>query len=172
MTLGFSLYHDKAKKHPTHFPERVIKSIDGITEYQQSSLLKVYKWHDVDYPFDPKVSAKKHTIRVDKSNRWRKGMKIHPVINNRTKNRFQFAPEMTCTGVERIFMSLHPQTEELEISAGDSYLYYPEKEKLATNDGFDSYEDFEKWFHKILIKEAAQCLSARIIHWTDVRYER
>lgn len=46
--------------------------------------------------------AKKHTIRADKHNRWKVGNKIHFVVNNRTKDRFQFAPIIKCTGTQKI----------------------------------------------------------------------
>ena len=46
------------------------------------------------------IHLKIHTIRSDEHNRWRSGMLIHPVVNNRSPNRFQFAPILHCKSVQ------------------------------------------------------------------------
>src|SRR5699024_11014489 len=48
-----------------------------------------------------------HTIRHDGKNRWKTGNKIHMVINNRTKDRFQFAPVLECKSVQKIEIKYH-----------------------------------------------------------------
>ena len=50
----------------------------------------------------PGFKPKYHSIREDKNNRWRPGVKIHMVVFNRTKNRFQFAPVLECKSVQDI----------------------------------------------------------------------
>jgi hypothetical protein len=47
-------------------------------------------------------TPKIHTIRTDYPHKWKSGNKIHFVINNRTKNRFQFAPVIPCTRTQDI----------------------------------------------------------------------
>lgn len=113
------------------------------------------------------VCPKIHTIR--QGNRWKAGMKIHPVINNRNKNRFQFAPVMECVSVQ-----------EIEIYKGiiliDNKVFYDEWiskhcpdrsklnfiSKLAINDGFPSVEAFFQYFNTDF--------TGQIIHWTDLNY--
>lgn len=100
-------------------------------------------------------------------------MKIHPVINNRTKNRFQFAPEIVCTGVQEI--------EIKEMIMTDFYTSWKTKDgrvwvieidgirlkrnhisQFAQNDGFESVEQFFAYFNKPV--------EGQIIHWTDLKY--
>lgn len=115
---------------------------------------------------------KRHTIREDAANRWRAGMDIHSVINNRTKNRFQFAPVVKCVSVQKI--NIYPFKHGLGrvvIVEGDRFDtdYMPLKGKgleeltqLAINDGFDSVEDFFKYFNTDF--------KGKLIHWTSLKY--
>lgn len=121
-----------------------------------------------DLVYSGKFHPKHHTIR--KGNRFKKGDKIHMVINNRTKNRFQFAPVLEVKSVQKIFMTDYNNLE-ITISKRDPffyYLYYKDKEQLALNDGFESYKDFEAFFLHAMKKEHE--FSGQIIHWTDLRY--
>src|SRR5690606_17748020 len=106
MTLAFSEY---INSQPTCFPEKIWEGLisnnlsPGAFEYiefEQAYQKKFEKSWDITAtePIIPKV----HTIREDPSNRWRAGMNIHFVINNRTKNRFQFAPVVKCVSVQEI----------------------------------------------------------------------
>lgn len=47
-------------------------------------------------------TPKLHTIRKDKTGRWKAGNQIHNVIHNRTPNRFQFTPVLHCESVQKI----------------------------------------------------------------------
>lgn len=125
---------------------------------------------------NPKVT----TIREDKLDRWKPGMDIHFVINNRTKNRFQFAPVMKCVSVQKIEIewtdsgTLLGREARVYIDTTKQIGKYLEKEKyhldgigrslkaLAINDGFDSVEDFFAYFNKDF--------KGKIIHWTDLKY--
>ena len=109
------------------------------------------------------VPPKLHTIRLDPHNRWRPGMKIHPVINNRSENRFQFAPTMLCMSTHRI--DVVRKCNDIDVGwiyvdgkpiTGDKII------KLAINDGFDSVEDFFNYFNKDF--------TGKLIHWTDLKY--
>lgn len=120
--------------------------------------------------FYSEPNPKLHTIREDKSNRWKAGMDIHMVINNRTPNRFQFAPVIKCKSVQTIeikyihvpflkgtylMKGVHVFIDSVKINNADML-------KLAINDGFDSVEDFFAYFNKDF--------TGKIIHWTDLKY--
>ncbi|MDV4078158.1 hypothetical protein CMT44_04230 [Elizabethkingia anophelis] len=128
-----------------------------------------------------KFSPKLHTIREDKSNRWKVGMMIDFFINTRTKNMFRFAPQVQVKSVQEIFMTRRGSDLEITISkehsyigGDDFYLYYDAKELLAINDGFDSYSDFVKYFYEIIEENGKKTgnywFKGKIIHWTDFKY--
>jgi hypothetical protein len=126
---------------------------------------KFNKHWDILGAFNPK----RHTIREDKKNRWKAGMKIHFAIGVRTKFFFQFAPIATCKSVQDIEIDYYYGLENDPIVVINGYHFYNEKlgidrgiETLAKNDGFDSVDDFFKWFNKDF--------TGKIIHWTDLRY--
>lgn len=118
------------------------------------------------------IAPKIHTIRQDPHNRWRAGMDIHFVINNRQKNRFQFAPVLKCksvqsieikrfqTGLKDSFMDEYGAF--CSVAVGGNYLNKAEIETLAVNDGFESAKDFFRYFNSHFV--------GNIIHWTDLRY--
>lgn len=183
MTLSFTQTIDGK---PNYFIEKIweglFPNINGNTsetylEYQESYLHKFLgywdgtgdMWHE---PVNPKV----HTIREDKSNRWKAGNYIHPVINNRTPNRFQFAPVIKCVSTQYfqiLYENSRPtvyigNTEDdcapFYFTEPDEDVTYGEQQMkvLAINDGFDSIEDFFKYFN--------ENFTGKIIHWTDLKY--
>lgn len=173
MTLSFSTkFPDKS---PTFFVEKIWKGFDvynnvpddGYNAFFESGLM--YDKYDfckdalIDNP--PKI----HTIRADPKNRWREGMDIHFVINNRTKNRFQFAPILKVQKIQ----TLSIRWDESEHFIGkltpsvfiDGSLFYGLEGKfdvgikqLAKNDGFESEEKFFQWFN--------DDFDGILIHWT------
>lgn len=121
--------------------------------------------------------AKKHTIRQDPHDRWKPGMKIHPVINNRTKNRFQFAPVMECVSVQYLAIRYFDNYPIVYIGDTENALmpFYWENpdddedgygveqmKQFAFNDGFESVEQFFAYFN--------EDFTGKIIHWTDFKY--
>jgi len=100
----------------------------------------------------PKV----HTIRKDKKNRWKAGCNIHFVINNRTPNRFQFAPVLPVVATQHIVI------QEKKVWVDARFLGESEIETLAKNDGFNSINDFFQWFNGDF--------EGKIIHWTNILY--
>lgn len=110
--------------------------------------------------------TKIHTIREDAPRRWGKGKVIHFATGVRTKQ-YECFMQGWCTGVQEIFMTYE---RGLEISIGDRFIYRQEQEMLAKNDGFDSYEEFVDWFHKVIMASPKLCFSGVIIHWTNHRY--
>jgi hypothetical protein len=95
-------------------------------------------------------------------------MEIHFYVGSRTKNAFQFAPEVECKSVQKIEIKYtYPQSkigtfECIHVLVDDRVLSYDEIEILAKNDGFDSFGHFCKWFNVDF--------KGKIIHWTDLRY--
>ncbi|HEY6913205.1 MAG TPA: hypothetical protein VI413_00900 [Paludibacter sp.] len=118
---------------------------------------------------------KKHTMRIDKNNRWKPGMKIQHAHGVRTKDYMMFF-QGECKSVQKVeiivsdkfdtdtyIMSFHPKrTKYFIVKIDDRKLTNSEIIVLATNDGFDSVHDFFRWFKKGFI--------GKIIHFTDLRY--
>lgn len=86
-----------------------------------------------------------HTIRSDEYNRWKTGNIIQFAIGVRTPNYKQFALGR-CTGVSPII--INPEKERVFIDRGSGIVYRGEGVlAFAKNDGFDSLEDFWRWFN-------------------------
>lgn len=123
-----------------------------------------------NYVAKDKLPPKLHTIREDKTDRWKPGTKIDFFINCRQKNMFRFAPVLPVVSVQEI--------EIIWVGFSDGYrpwvkidgkniytLDQFDTDKmllLAQNDGFDSDQDFFAYFNKDF--------KGKIIHWTDLRY--
>ena len=117
MILGFKTKFPWGK--PTHFPEKILAGI------------------------------KIHTMRFDNNARWEEGRKIQFATGFRTKNYHQFASGIV---KEKVSVIILPQIRSVRITWG-SFLYGKprilndkEMEQFAINDGFDSVDDFFRWF--------------------------
>lgn len=188
MTLAYSTHwpttmppHMAGK--PTFFPEKILASLiwnypDYDWEQYADEIDKIYQ------PYECTVGdfeMKHHTIRRDEKDRWKPGNNIHFVINNRTKNRFQFAPVVKCESVQKIEIYNLGETADVPMSYSiekdDNGRFYDHAyavwvddellgsygvERLAINDGFDSVEDFFAWFN--------EDFQGKIIHWTGLKY--
>lgn len=108
-----------------------------------------------------------HTIRANRHSKWRAGMDIHFVINNRQKNRFQFAPVVKCISVQEIWI-LKFNEDLFGVKVDGNMLTAAEVETLAVNDGFDNANDFYAYFFKT--SPYVVNFYGKIIHWTDKRY--
>lgn len=108
--------------------------------------------------------SKKHTIREDKHDRWKQGRMIQFAYGVRTKQFEKFA-EMPCLGIQKIRIVISgfaPVFNQIYVD-GKEIVGYKLLNEFAKNDGFDSIEDFFKWFNKDF--------EGKIIHWTNhVRY--
>ena len=111
--------------------------------------------------------TKIHTFREDPHGRWKDGKLIHHAHGVRTKNYDCFL-ENGCVSVQSIQINNYDvgafiKRTELII---DGEVVFSEKSEwagiIAKNDGFDSVEDFFKWF--------SSDFQGRIIHWTDFKY--
>jgi len=186
MILPFRTKFKDGKK--TNFPFKIWKGLQlGIGDYQvgfkvrfewlekcfENGCISKQNWNE----YFGWMPSKIHTIRADKKNRWKAGNKIHFVINNRTKDYFQFAPVLECRSVQEIEIIWgKPENPLFDVRVYiDQKLFYQriggvssafrrlQMEELAQLDGFDSVEDFFKWF--------STDFKGKIIHWTNFRYE-
>ena len=114
-----------------------------------------------------------HTFREDPHKKWHKGRLIHHATGVRTKYYNCFLKN-ECTGVQTVkilYEVFHCEVLKVEVLIDDLLIYFrgydridgeSEMKQLAKNDGFDSVEDFFKWFNSDF--------SGVIVHWTDFRY--
>ncbi len=172
---------------PTYFVEKIWTGIisDGILSSEHYSDAHYAHLNQFGKEFDSTdelmIYPKLHTIREDKNNRWKIGSKIHFTINGRTKNRFQFAPVIEVKNVQeikttwrathiglnydeerRIITTVGFRKNLIDVEVDKKPIGYSQIEKLAINDGFNSIEDFFRFFNKDF--------SGKIIHWTDLKY--
>lgn len=110
-----------------------------------------------------------HTIRVDKTKRWKPGIIIHFANGVRTKNYTQFHKgkciSTQAIEIRNVFRKTDFDTYTFvrrDVYIDGRLLSTDEIWQLALNDGFDNPEDFFKWFN--------QDFKGKIIHWTDFRY--
>lgn len=168
MTLAFT---QEINNKPTYFIHKIWSSLyyflsDFDKEFEKYNNLSKEKFNK-SVTINPSVfHPKRHTIRRDSKNRWKAGNKIHPVINNRTPQRFQFAPILKCISVqaiEIIWTDEENQRNEFPAIFIDGEILDQEAEKnLALNDGFESVAEFYKYFNTDFY--------GKIIHWTNLKY--
>lgn len=156
---------------PTHFTEKIWATLILETEHSISDYEKYDKEHYKrfnkamsDYK-ELLISGKGHTIRADQKDRWKPGRDIHFVINNRSKNQFQFAPVIKCVSTQRIFIHRADGINKHLYSfmtIDNKHVDDKTLERLVKNDGFDCVEDFFAWF--------SEDFTGKIIHWTNLKY--
>ena len=190
MTLSFSTKWGKQMGdlagQPNYFVEKIWRglfenNISDIREYVSYSLSHLKQFNrGFDISLD-RTPPKLHTIRHDSHDRWKAGNKIHFVINNRTKDRFQFAPVVEVKRVQKI--SIINKTEypticentdilvndgsgsgnrKFRVYVDDKALHPDEISELARNDGFENVFDFFRFFN--------DGFTGKIIHWTNKTY--
>ncbi|MDY8137583.1 hypothetical protein [Aquimarina sp. 2201CG5-10] len=177
MTLAFSTHWSKKMRSLAGLKTCFVDKITNcMWKYQSKEMndfaLKSDYREDIYTYTTPaeieEISPKLHTIRQDSKNRWQPGKLIHPVINNRTKDRFQFAPTIKCISVQQIEI-VYSDEELCEqhciepvIKIDGRVLGIEECDQLAINDGFDDIQKFLWWFN--------EDFKGKIIHWTDFKY--
>jgi hypothetical protein len=125
MILGFST---QINGKPTHFVEKIIKSIIEIARKKNNQLLladdlrQLHRYciqfnlnyaHVLGYVED--VIAKNHTIREDKNNRWLPGIMIDFFINVRTRNMCRFAPKIPVVSTQKITINWASNVDNLKM---------------------------------------------------------
>lgn len=165
MTLAFST---QLNKKPTFFVEKIKKGLlDNHIMFYKDDRKYIGELLEMAFSKKPMYCPKIHTIRHDENERWKAGMDIHFVINNRTKNRYQFAPVVKCVSVQEINIVYwyNPKTEMFdkpEVYIDKKVLNKTKLEALALNDGFDSVKDFFAYFNTNF--------NGKLIHWTNTKY--
>lgn len=167
MTLSFSKKNVQDRK----FVEKIWKGL--FDNWQIKAFTPELQQYTFDNYFAPCVSMnlvgdidksklhpKIHTIREDEKNRWYPGRKIHFVINNRTKERFQFAPLLHVQDIDHI--DIYWDNGEPTVYLNGRLVSSDTVSLIASNDGFDTTEDFFKYFN--------EDFSGKIIHWSDFQY--
>lgn len=152
----------------TLFPLKVLKCLEkehsaAMHAFKMRTFFNYSKFKGFDSPEAKLIKPKLHTIREDKSHSWVQDRDIHFVINNRTKDRYQFAPILPVVSIQHIEIRYSGQKYGPVVCIdGTKLLGANSLEKLAQNDGFDSVDDFFSWFN-IDFK-------GKIIHWTNLKY--
>jgi hypothetical protein len=171
MTLSFKTHIDGK---PTNFVGQIWNGFivnKGTLQIDFGQLANCINSSNLDELLTIKDGIKIHTIRADTKNRWRVGMVIHFVVKNRTPDRFQFAPTIPVKYIQEIYIRWSGTVVYVSIDGKPFYSSLTNKPEmlnhrmlfLAKNDGFDSVEDFFKYFNTDF--------KGKIIHWTDFTYK-
>ena len=132
------------------------------------SYKKQFPWNKpTDFKRKIMDCVKIHTIREDPHGRWQEGKHIHHAHGARTKSYDCFL-ENDCVSVQSLHINYYDlgsnlqKTEVIIDGKLVSGIHDELLKKLAKNDGFDSVNDFFKWFDSDF--------QGKIIHWTDYKY--
>lgn len=179
MTLSFTT---KINGMPNFFIEKIwlgliqyqYATYSDCNQFQKAHIDKFMEYWDNDKEANliKRQLPKLHTIREDEKNRWKPGMKIQFVINNRSKNRFQFAPVLQVVSIQQILIvsELQNGTRWNYVEIDGNMLAASTIERLAKNDGFNNSKEFFKYFCKYDDPESRAEFSGKIIHWTNLKY--
>lgn len=158
---------------PTHFREKILAGVGSVWIKGSSWSKPTFGGPDwapnkIYHEEIAKYKPKLHTIREDKHNRWKPGMSIqmvyrgpkYSIIDHFNKG----IPELEkCVSVQKIEIKWIPLSgKHIAMSVKIDGKQYTDLDRLAANDGFNSFEDFAKWFKKPF--------TGKIIHWTDLKY--
>lgn len=172
MTLSFKQKFDNGNN--TRFPQKIWATIERYKLASQQErkewTLQVLETARSSFLSSENDAPKIHTIREDKGKRWKAGTTIHPVINNRRPDRYQFAPCFPCVTRQEIRIEWIDNWPCIKINGIDYYkvdLMSGEVidmgiEELARNDGFDTIQEFLEYFNKDFL--------GTIIHFTNFQY--
>lgn len=157
---------------PTYFREQILNGIKKNSRY----IFKTKGKPDIIIE-----NEKIHTIRDDIYNRWKAGMMIHHAYGVRTKHYQCFAIgqcistqilEIKSVDWRDVVQNPHEikaiksmsdkEPKVFQLYVDGRLLNGSEINDIAKNDGFDSTEDFFRWFDKPGEKT--------IIHFTDLKY--
>lgn len=119
--------------------------------------------------------TKIHTIRTDKSERWKKGQKIHFWRGNPRNAKSEPKPheflESTCTSVQKIefkwnvrFEGTARETRGVSVFIDGRNVTHDDDviDALVVNDGFDSRKELFEFF--------SDDFKGKLVHWTKKRY--
>lgn len=167
MILPFST---KINNKPTYFVERIHS---GLIQNNLVNNFALTDGGDFSILMLATCEPKIHTIREDKTDRWKPGTIIDFFINVRQKNMFRFAPKLPVVSTQKIEIRYIPLTiprgkmcpcvwvdgkikYDMAGALADEFLHF------AQNDGFDTIDDFFDYFNADF--------KGKLIHWTNKRY--
>lgn len=184
MNLPFSQF---INGRPTYFVEKIWwgllqegkANFSECNQYQKQHIAKFGTY----WPLEPVESIEKRnrpklfTIRDKKSAaRWKPGMNVHMVINNRSPKRFQFAPTIKLVAKQEVIISREVvkgsvwacvKIGEVEyqdrIEHVDTMLSAQRIQELATLDGFNTVNDFFDYFSQ---GQPEFVFEGYFLHWT------
>lgn len=132
--------------------------------------------------------VKKHTFRTDKTNRWKPGTKIHHSYSFRSKHGYYCFEIGECVSVQKVLIVLSKNFKpvvlgfpvvieneafKLNITVDRKRMGPHDIKTITVNDGFETVEDFCKWFfydHGKAKKPVNTMWAGKIIHWTNLKY--
>lgn len=154
---------------PTKFVEKILFGL-WLSPLKKELVKFIWNCKYEPNELTPNEKAKIHTIRKDKHNRWKQGRPIHFMQWTGDPYRskcFHFAPVISCTSVQNITIK-YLEDGNVYVSIDNRLVYSKLSgesktiQQLASADGFNSVNDFFKWFDTDF--------SGKIIHWTDFKY--
>ncbi|MDE5525244.1 MULTISPECIES: hypothetical protein [Elizabethkingia] len=162
MILSFKT---KINGKPTLFPEKIFAGLI------KNKIIPASKEFFECYRMPPNVTELKpkiHTIREDNANRWNPGIMIDYFIGTRTVNMFRFAPRIQVISTQTIFLDYSSKSNIMNVIIDGKHQRGDKLKILAENDGFESYDDFVKYFKNHVPEGSITKL--KLIHWTDFKY--
>ncbi|GIJ97465.1 hypothetical protein CAPN001_20340 [Capnocytophaga stomatis] len=180
-------FQTKINGKPNNFVEKIIAGLyrnEIIDDKAGKSLVKDYFTflkRPLPEMFFYQGKPKIHTIVVDKPNLWKAGKRISFFIHYGEKKEFWFAPIVPVIATQEIFMTHRAGVLEITVANSDSYIggndFYLDRDKiseLAKNDGFDTVEEFSKYFVNLISENGDKTgnywFKGKIIHWTNFKY--
>jgi hypothetical protein len=123
-----------------------------------------------------KANIKIHTIRTDRTERWKKGQIIHFWRGNPRNTKANPKPhqfhESACRSVQDIQMSWECDEmgeRNIVVKVDNRKLSPSECQILAVNDGFDNLDQMIDWFDQQTQPDITS-FRGRLIHWTKYTY--
>ena len=181
MVLGFKhTFPETMRIHHgerSSFPEAVLSSQFGSPE-EIPEKFRLEEGDDrIAYWKVGRIRPKIHTFRKP-SGRRKPGAKLHPTLSPRTKESFQFCPELELISKQKLSIEYRrdKNNRTVVVLTIDGSLFgwirvsgsliihcTPEVKELIINDGFSNANAFIAWFN-----ESGEY---DILHWTDKEYE-
>jgi len=192
MNLTFSRqYGEKGKEKPTNFEAKIkagmkIHTIRDDAHDRWKPGMPIHFW--IGTPRVPATKAERIFVIGDRARLWQKIEDGQRTAGETIKNIFKSnAPETwlpVCWTTEKILI-YDLQTNKPGVVIGWKILLPTEIEELASNDGFETVEDFFNWFRKPTVekwwnevkgkyvnkKTLPTEFEGKIIHWTDFVYD-
>lgn len=116
-----------------------------------------------------------HTLRTDKTKRWKQGMKIHHCYSFRSKHGYYCFEVGKCVSVQKVLLVITGSSiinYSLNITVDRKRLTGKQITKFIKNDGFENVTDFINWFFNINSNGSRKktMWAGVIIHWTNFKY--